>query len=166
MIIHWISADVDHANMHKYRCTLHTDEYKIAHRIGYSATGHIDQALVFFSVITLRSTIYRLPVQSSLMTSTSALQNSCQLRPDIALTDPEQLTNLSQLSRRSFMASVLGCIEAFGLTFRMGKLSSQAQKQSRSICNGIANQKGLARITDVAGHKLSSRCNCMYNGRK
>ena len=47
----------------------------------------------------------RLPVSSSLVTGSSALQDGCQLRQDIALTDRKQLT-LTPLSREWFAASV------------------------------------------------------------
>ena len=50
-------------------------------------------------------------VRSSLVTRGSALPDACQLRPDIALTEPEQLNNLIQLSRGSFAASVWGRTE-------------------------------------------------------
>ena len=48
----------------------------------------------------------RLLVRSSLVTRSSALPEACQLRPDIALTEPEQLNKLIQLGRGSFAASV------------------------------------------------------------
>ena len=48
----------------------------------------------------------QLLAHSSLVTRGSALPDACRLRPDITLTEPEQLNNLIQLSRGSFAASV------------------------------------------------------------
>ena len=50
-------------------------------------------------------------MRSSLVTRGSTPPDACQLRPDIALTEPEQLNNLIQLIQGSFAASGWGRIE-------------------------------------------------------
>ena len=66
-------------------------------RLFFSLLFQVQQLLFFKN---------RLLVRSSLVTRGSALPDACQLRPDIALTEPEQLNNFIQLSRGSFAASV------------------------------------------------------------
>ena len=95
------------------------------------ATGTGTRLVIYlFQVQPLRSHIYQLPVRSSFVTSGSAVHNSYQLKADIALTDPERLNKVSQLSRGSFAASVWGRIQA-GHTWC---LSTAVHRKNDSCC--------------------------------
>ena len=54
----------------------------------------------------------------------SKFANIGQLRPDIALTEPEQLNNLIQLSRGSFAASIWGHVKHWPGLGRSGTIVS------------------------------------------
>ena len=67
------------------------------------------------------------------MTATNRCQcvsDSCQLRPDIALIEPDLFNNFNQLSRGSFAASVRGRIET---DVRLAR----GQKQAPGVVRGF-----------------------------
>ena len=63
-------------------------------------------SLFFFRYKNFSSSSIGCLVRSSLVTSSSALPNSCQPRPDATLTESVQFDDFIQLSRGSFAASV------------------------------------------------------------